>query len=183
MKNKKFSAMAFRTISATAILLFALFQTKWGIKNNEILLAIIGAIVAIMFSQYTLLNFLYWSSYCIREEGADTYRMKIGNLEIAGKIEEIQLTKLGKRHQFYIFKNTEVRLLKYPLMAKFLLKNRTIFQFSFWAFHNLPVFFRSEEDLNKFYEYNESLFGEKIVLSSELIDACGSTFPAQDHIL
>ncbi len=156
-----------RLIISVAILFFSLWQLIYACLIKEPLIFIVAFLVFFLSSQYIILNILYYLKNLSRIEDSKIF-IKVGNLEILSDKNHIKPCKLEKP-QFYIFEKSELKISKPPALSKILIKTPHLFLYSFLGCYSYPMFFNKEEDLQKFYEINESIFGEKVVISKELI--------------
>lgn len=158
-----------RLIISVAILFFSLWQLIYASLFTEPLIFIVAFPVFFLSSQYTILNLLYYLKNLLRVEDSKIF-IKVGNLEILTEKNHIKPYKLEKP-DFYIFEfeKAELKILKPPALSKILIKTPNLFLYSFLGCYSYPMFFNKEEDLQKYYETNESIFGEKVVISKELV--------------
>lgn len=180
MRNK--AKFLFRLILSLSILTFAIAQIIYAIKTQDMLILVVGCVISLVFAQYSLLNLTYLLSENSLKFVNGKVIFRVGNLEATVEPQKIGTYKI-KRVDFILLKEAEVRLLKYPFLATFLIKPPFLFQFSFFGCHSYPPFFRNEKELEKFREINSTIFGEEIVLSAELLNVKELSSVLQDRTL
>ncbi len=156
-----------RLIISVGIFFFSFWQLIYAYLFKEPLIFIVALLVFFLSSQYTILNLLYYLKNLTRVEDSKVF-IKVGNLEILTEKNHIKPYKLEKP-DFYILEKAELKILKPPTLSKILIKTPHLFLYSFFGCYSYPMFFNKEEDLQKYYETNESIFGEKVVISKELV--------------
>ncbi|MGB9823968.1 MAG: hypothetical protein ACPLN0_04365 [Candidatus Hydrothermia bacterium] len=170
-----------RVLLSFFILFFALSQLPWSLQEREITATILIILISILFCQYLILNLLYLFSrpdYKIQE---GTLTVKLGNITLKARIEDLSLRNLTEKREYLIFKNCDLSIQKEPFFAKLLLKIPYFFTFSYFAFYSYPLFFSSDKELERFYQFNLNLFEEKVALSLEILNLTGITYPFQDQ--
>lgn len=138
-------------------------------KTQDVLILVVGFVISSVFAQYSLLNLTYFLSENSLQFAKGKLTFRVGNLEATVEPQKIGLYKI-RRINFLLLKEAEVRLLKFPFLANFLVKTPFLFQFSFFGCHSYPLFFRNDKELEKFREINSTIFGEEIVLNAELLN-------------
>ncbi|HRD22225.1 MAG TPA: hypothetical protein PLY38_00040 [Candidatus Hydrothermia bacterium] len=172
-----------RAVASAAILVFGLTQVFWGIRNGAPLIVITALLITCIFFQYTLLSLLYLLSKPFIGLSGQLYTIRIGNIELSGDIRETEEESIKRGTKYLILKNPSVTLSRYPFFARFLIGTPRLFLFSSFSCHSYPLFFKNQEGLERFYEFNKSFFGEKVAISKELMAASDLTSSSQDHIL
>jgi len=150
----------------------------WSVKRKETLLFIVALLVTFLFLQYLILNVIYPVQKPNATLRNNELFIKVGNLEIQTQIKNLRKANFEGRKNYYLFSQANCTLRNYPVLAFLLVPYPPLFTFTYLAYYSYPLLFKDQKDLEAYFNFNEGLFGEKVVLSEEIMKLTGFNLPS-----